>query len=112
MCLVAIMRNVTLFLVYTCLATQAMANGTGNVARGFTLVKQNCGVCHAIGRDDESSHPDAPPFRFVFRTYAASNLQEALAEGLVTGHPDMPEFIFPAQDVQAIVDYLSTLEGL
>jgi cytochrome c len=106
------MRNFTTLLVYTFLATQAMANGTGNVSRGLSLVQQNCSVCHAIGRDGESSHPDAPPFRFVFRTYAASSLQEALAEGLVTGHPDMPEFIFPAEDVQAIVDYLSTLEGL
>jgi cytochrome c len=46
------------------------------------------------------------------KSYAADSLSEALAEGLVTGHPDMPEFVFPPEDVGAIVSYLQTLEGL
>jgi cytochrome c len=41
----------------------------------------------------------------------ADSLSEALAEGLVTGHPDLPEFVFPPEDVGAIVSYLQTLEG-
>ena len=53
-----------------------------------------------------------PPFRVVMRSYPASSLTEALGEGLVTGHPDMPEFKFAPGDVGAIIDYLETLEGL
>lgn len=82
------------------------------VTRGFDLLKTNCSVCHAIGMDGDSPHKDAPPFRVVMKSYAAESLSEALAEGLVTGHPDMPEFVFPAEDVGAIVSYLQTLEGL
>ena len=37
-------------------------------------------------------------------------LEEALAEGLVTGHPDMPEFQFEARDVGAIIAYLNSIQ--
>ena len=37
-------------------------------------------------------------------------LAEALAEGLSTGHPDMPEFVFAAEDVGAIIDYLQSIQ--
>jgi cytochrome c len=83
-----------------------------SVARGQLLLQQNCAVCHAIGMDGDSPHKQAPPFRVVMRSYPASSLTEALGEGLVTGHPDMPEFKFAPEDVGAIVDYLETLEGL
>jgi mono/diheme cytochrome c family protein len=83
-----------------------------SVARGRLLVEENCSRCHAIGKDGESPHDKAPPFRVVMGIYGASSLSEALGEGLVTGHPDMPEFKFPPEDVGAIVDYLHTLEGL
>ncbi|MFO1034478.1 MAG: cytochrome c [Hyphomicrobiales bacterium] len=81
------------------------------MARGKELLEQNCARCHAIGKTGTSTHPQAPPFRQVMKTYPASSLTEALGEGLVTGHPDMPEFVFPPEDVGAIVDYLHTLEG-
>ena len=34
----------------------------------------------------------------------------SLAEGLSTGHPDMPEFVFAAEDVGAITDYLQSIQ--
>jgi mono/diheme cytochrome c family protein len=82
-----------------------------NVARGRLLLEQNCSRCHAIGKDGDSLHDQAPPFRYVMKIYGADSLSEALGEGLVTGHPDMPEFKFPPEDVGAIVDYLRTLES-
>jgi cytochrome c len=82
-----------------------------SVARGRLLLQQNCSRCHAIGEQGDSPHHQAPPFRRVMKIYGASSLSEALGEGLVTGHPDMPEFKFPPEDVGAIVDYLRTLEG-
>ena len=73
------------------------------VAHGKALAEKNCTTCHSVGTMGDSPLRDAPP---------ASSLTEALGEGLVTGHPDMPEFKFSPEDVGAIVSYLETLEGL
>jgi cytochrome c len=82
------------------------------VERGRLLLQENCSRCHAIGREGISPHKQAPPFRVVIKRYGALSLSEALGEGLITGHPDMPEFKFEPEDVGAIVDYLRTLENL
>jgi mono/diheme cytochrome c family protein len=37
-------------------------------------------------------------------------LEEALGEGIMSGHPDMPEFKFDAKDVGAIVSYLKSIQ--
>jgi hypothetical protein len=33
-----------------------------------------------------------------------------LAEGLSTGHPDMPEFVFEPHDISAILAYLQSIQ--
>ena len=81
----------------------------GTVAKGRSLVEANCSRCHAIGKDDASHHPDAPPFRVVVTRYPPDNLAEALAEGIVSGHPDMPVFVFQPNEIEAIIAYLNTL---
>ncbi len=81
-----------------------------DVADGEKLLRDNCSRCHAIGQEGESPLPIAPPFREVMKIYGAGSLEEALGEGLVTGHADMPEFVFPPDQVGAIVAYLHTLE--
>jgi cytochrome c len=105
-----LMRMICALIVLAVLTPLAAADPV--VTRGFELLKANCSSCHAIGMDGDSPHREAPPFRVVMKSYAADSLSEALAEGLVTGHPDMPEFVFPPDDVGAIVSYLQTLEGL
>ena len=57
----------------------------------------------AIGRSGASPHSDAPPFRLLSRKYEIEGLAEALAEGIFVGHPDMPEFVFEAEEVGAIL---------
>jgi cytochrome c len=79
-------------------------------ARGQDLVTRNCAACHAVGRTDTSAHVGAPAFRDLSRRYPIDNLSEALAEGLVTGHPAMPEFVFPPGDVAAIIAYLKSIQ--
>ena len=37
-------------------------------------------------------------------------LEEALGEGLMSGHPAMPEFKFEADDVGAIIAYLKSIQ--
>jgi mono/diheme cytochrome c family protein len=80
------------------------------IGKGRALLEANCARCHAIGADDESKHKEAPPFRVVVTRYPPDNLAEALAEGLVSGHPDMPEFVFQPDEVEAITAYLDTLK--
>lgn len=76
---------------------------------GFLLLDRHCSNCHGIGPNDKSRHPSAPTFKAVMKRYKAQMLAEALAEGLSTGHPDMPEFTFAPQEVGAIVRYLDRL---
>ena len=81
----------------------------GLVAKGHALLEANCSRCHAIGKEDASKHPEALPFREVVKRYPPDNLAEALAEGINSGHPDMPEFVFQPPEIEAIVTYLGTL---
>jgi cytochrome c len=79
--------------------------------RGQELVTQECGRCHGIGRSDASRHPQAPPFRTLSKRYPIEALEEALGEGIISGHPDMPEFQFDNDDVGAIIAYLKSIQA-
>ena len=81
-----------------------------SVSRGYTLVEAACAACHAVGRFDASPLKSAPPLREVHKRYPIEDLAEALAEGLITGHPSKPELQFDARDVDDIIDYLKSLE--
>ncbi len=78
--------------------------------RGFDLLRANCASCHAIDQVSLSPEPLAPPFRDVVKRYDPRAMEEALAEGIVTGHEKMPEFTFEPDQVAAIVAYLDTLK--
>jgi mono/diheme cytochrome c family protein len=79
-------------------------------SHGQELLSTNCSRCHAIGRAGNSTHPEAPPFRTLGHRYPIEVLAEALAEGLSSGHPDMPEFRFEIDDVDAILAYLKSIQ--
>jgi cytochrome c len=78
--------------------------------RGEGLLTKNCSRCHAVGRAGDSVHPEAPLFRRLGQRYPIEQLAEALAEGLSSGHPDMPEFRFEIDDVDAILAYLESIQ--
>ena len=86
----------------------AFAQGD-DVARGQQIVEAKCSRCHATGRADASPNPKAPPFRAVGKLYPLDHLAEALAEGIVTGDNNMPEFQFGPADVDAIISYLNAM---
>jgi mono/diheme cytochrome c family protein len=90
--------------------TAAAQDTTRLEQRGKTLVERHCSRCHAIDITGSSTHPEAPPFRTLGTRYPIDSLAEALAEGLVTGHPDMPEFMFEVYDVGAILAYLQSIQ--
>jgi mono/diheme cytochrome c family protein len=78
---------------------------------GQALLTQNCSPCHAVGRSGDSPRPDAPAFRTLGTRYPIESLEEALGEGIMSGHPDMPEFAFDAPQVGAIIDYLKSIQA-
>jgi cytochrome c len=88
----------------------AAAAEKASVGRGELLLRENCSRCHAIGKEGNSPHPEAPPFRTLSSRYPIEDLSESLAEGIVSGHPDMPIFVFSATDVEAIIEYLNSVQ--
>ncbi len=87
----------------------SFADDATMIAKGRSLVEGKCARCHAIGRDDTSPHEKAPPFRDVVELYPSEDLAEALAEGIVSGHPDMPVFQFAPAEIEAFLGYLNSL---
>ena len=81
-----------------------------NLKHGEELLVKNCASCHAVGRNGESSNKLAPPFRTLGQRYPIESLEESLGEGIMSGHPDMPEFKFDAKDVDAIIVYLKSIQ--
>jgi cytochrome c len=102
------------FLAVASLSMAAVLAAGGALAdsadRGFVFAKTNCSLCHAIGRYDQSPLPIAPPFRTLHERYPIEDLEESLAEGIVTGHPSMPEFHLDGAQINQLIDYLKTLE--
>lgn len=92
------------------LGAPAAAAEPSPVTIGHDLIELYCVGCHAIGRTGTSPHPEAPPFRDLHLRYDVEQLTEALVEGLVSGHPDMPEFEFDPEQAAGIVAYLKSLE--
>lgn len=78
--------------------------------QGITLLTRDCGRCHAVGLSGASPRADAPAFRTLGTRYPIEALEEALAEGIMSGHPDMPEFRYDADEVGAIIDYLNAIQ--
>ncbi len=77
--------------------------------RGRAMAEQHCSRCHAIGREDESRLPNAPPLRELPQRYPVENLEEAFAEGIVTAHPAMPQFSFEPPQIEALLAYIDSL---
>ena len=78
--------------------------------RGRAYAKAHCARCHAIGTTGESPFKPAPPFRTLQLRYPIETLGEALAEGIVTGHPAMPQFELAPTQINDLLSYLKTLE--
>lgn len=89
--------------------TQAMA-ATPAEQRGKTFVQNNCARCHSVDKVTASPLKIAPPFRTLHLRYPIETLGEALAEGIVTGHPTMPQFQLDPDQIHDVLSYLKTLE--
>lgn len=92
------------------LLSPAVAAEKGLADKGEVLVEENCSRCHAVGLTGVSPKEEAPPLRTLSSNYPIEDLAESLAEGIVSGHPEMPIFVFKPHDVDAIIAYLESIQ--
>jgi mono/diheme cytochrome c family protein len=78
--------------------------------RGMTFARANCARCHAVDKVSPSPLAVAPPFRTLHERYPVETLEEALGEGIVTGHENMPEFKLEPDQVGDFIAFLKSLE--
>jgi len=104
------MRVLTFGLYLVIAVSAANAQDAVALKRGEALLAKDCSRCHATARTGESRHPQAPLFRTLAKRYPIESLEEALGEGIISGHPDMPEFKFEGDDVGAIIAYLKSIQ--
>ena len=90
-------------------AAQTRTELNAQERRGEVLLAKLCAGCHAVGRSDASARAEAPAFRTLGQRYKIENLEEALAEGLINGHSDMPDF--SASDVGDAIAYLNAIQS-
>ena len=80
-----------------------------DVQRGKAIAKRLCARCHSVTPGADSPVALAPPFRQLPQRYPVEHLAEALAEGIVTGHPDMPQFKFSPAEIDALLSFIDSL---
>jgi cytochrome c len=103
-------RSMALGLFASFCVSAAAAQDAATIRRGEVLVNRDCSRCHATARTGQSTHPEAPLFRTLGKRYPIEALEEALGEGIISGHPDMPEFRFERNEVRAITAYLKSIQ--
>lgn len=98
------------FVGLTACAPDPAPQSVSETPSGEVLAQRLCAGCHAIGADDRSRHASAPPFRTLSESYPVEYLAEALAEGIIVGHPDMPVFEMSPSQIDAFLLYLEDLQ--
>ncbi len=81
------------------------------VQRGQTFALANCARCHSLDKVSPSPLSIAPPFRSLRERYPVESLEEAFGEGIVTGHPTMPEFKLDPGQISDLIAFLKSLES-
>lgn len=91
------------------LSHAAMAGADRLVREGHALAVKRCSACHATGKTGPSPLAAAPPFRSLAYRYPVETLDEALAEGITVGHPDMPSDPWDPADIKRFIAYLNSI---
>ena len=97
-------------IVFTVLTVATPCHSEPNAQAGKAFALANCSHCHSIDKVTQSSLAIAPPFRTLHLRYPVESLEEALAEGIMTGHPSMPEFRLDPGQINDFICFLKSLE--
>src|SRR5215471_2102391 len=101
-------RVLTALLLLVCGGVSAAQ--AASVERGQHFARVNCARCHSVDKVTPSPLAIAPPFRTLHTRYPVESLAESLAEGIMTGHPTMPEFRLDPAQINDVIAYLKWLE--
>jgi mono/diheme cytochrome c family protein len=95
-------------LVTLSIATSQAAE-VGDPTKGFALVREGCGQCHATRKGDSfSPNLRAPTFVKLATTPGMTGV--ALNVALTTPHAGMPMFMFSAEEREDIIVYILSLK--
>jgi cytochrome c len=100
----------TLFVFAIAPFASSPGQATDRIERGRSLLAENCGGCHALGKRGSSPLSAAPPFRSLGNRVDFDELFDRLQEGLSSAHHNMPAFRFSREDAHAIRSYLSSIQ--
>jgi mono/diheme cytochrome c family protein len=87
-------------------ATSANAAEKTLSDKGEVLVKENCSRCHAIGKEGDSPHKEAPPLPHPFRQ--SCRLARRRNRLRASGHADLR--LQPARR-RGIIEYLQSIQA-
>lgn len=89
----------------------AIAENQPSPSAGGRIAAAQCGGCHAIASEGESPNPRAPRFRDLGARYPLDALREALAEGMIVGHPAlMPKVTLGPTQIDDLIAYMKSLQ--
>jgi len=92
----------------TAFTTPPAAADEALAERGRIIAETYCSECHATGASGTSPMAEAPPLRTFHERWDVENLAEALAEGIMVGHEEMPEFRMTTSEIDAFLAYLES----
>jgi mono/diheme cytochrome c family protein len=81
-----------------------------SITAGRELATARCSRCHAVGRTGDSPNPRSPRFRDLGADFPFAGLQEALMQGMIVGHPEMPIQHLSQGESSDLIAYLQTLQ--
>lgn len=102
-------RTIALSLIAVLSVAASAEAASGNARRGRAIAQKYCAMCHAVGRTDASPKEGTIPFRDLHSRYPIDSLDEALGEGLVINHPDMPEITLSVAQIYDFKAYVRSL---
>lgn len=78
--------------------------------QGRQIAETRCARCHAIDSLEKSPHPQAPPFYIAVLDYDIESLGLDFEAHMETGTDVMPAFNLTAEEQDALITYILTVE--
>jgi mono/diheme cytochrome c family protein len=81
-----------------------------SLTAGRELAHARCSRCHAVDRTGASPNPRAPHFRDLGARFPFDGLREALMQGMIVGHPEMPIVHLGQAESGDLIAYMRALQ--
>ena len=78
---------------------------------GRQLAVSRCSRCHAVYSTGDSPNPRSPRFRDLGTSFPFDGLREALMQGMIVGHPEMPIQHLTQVESGDLIAYMRSLQS-